>query len=150
MSFTRREPKKDKFAWRADPQFIPPWLSNHHTFSFSHLLFFGSDNILHFHFSATCFTCPDNNALVGGGDVQQEGSATPDKRQYFGRASKSCYSILSDIKIFFSGSPQNCLIESFGESRKNDFFYSQTLKLTALQKLLHPRPEFEDSYWNDE
>ena len=37
--------------------------------------------------------------IVGGGDVQQEGSATPDKRQYFGRASKSCYSILSDIKI---------------------------------------------------
>ena len=113
--------KRTNLRGEPTPQFIPPWLSKHQTFSFSHLPFFGSDNVLHFtfshllflalitffHISTTCFTCPDNNALVGGGDVQQEGSATPDKRQYFGRASKSCYSILSDIKIFFSGSPQN-------------------------------------------
>ena len=93
--------KRTNLRGKSTPQFIPPWLSKHHTFSFSHLLFFDSNNILNFHISATCFTCPDNNALVGGGDVQQEGSATPDIRQYFGRTSKSWYSILSHIKKNF-------------------------------------------------
>ena len=67
MSFTRREPKKDKFAWRADPAVYPAlafktsyififtspflWLRQHFTFYIFTPPFFGSDNILHFHIS---------------------------------------------------------------------------------------------------